>query len=118
MIAIRKNVNAKATKILNRLSQGYRAIKPSHIKEGFELNLVSFKGETFWEYIITNEINGKFVVCIEATEDMDGKPTDHSLLLYVYSYKNDFKPKMIFVKNAKASNSQVKFNTLINDLLK
>ena len=68
MIAIRKNVNAKQTKILNRLSQGYRAIKPSHIKEGFELNLVSFKGETFWEYIITNEINGKFVVCIEATE--------------------------------------------------
>ena len=118
MIAIRKNVNAKQTKILNRLSQGYRKIKPSHIKEGFELNLVSFKGETFWEYIITNEINGKFVVCIEATEDMDGKPTDHSLLLYVYSYKNDFKPKMIFIKNAKASNSQVKFNTLINDLLK
>ena len=114
MIAIRKNVNAKQTKILNRLSQGYRAIKPSHIKEGFELNFMNL----VWEYVISNEINGKFVVCIEATEDMDGKPTDHSLLLYVYSYKNDFKPKMIFIKNAKASNSQVKFNTLINDLLK
>ena len=114
MIAIRKNVNAKQTKILNRLSQGYRKIKPSHIKEGFELNFMNL----VWEYVISNEINGKFVVCIEATEDMDGKPTDHSLLLYVYSYKNDFKPKMIFIKNAKASNSQVKFNTLINDLLK
>jgi len=107
----------KETKILNRLCQGYRAIKPSHIKEGFELNLVSFKGETFWEYVISNEINGKFVVCIEARNYMDRKPTDHSLLLNVYSYKNDLRPKMIFFKNAKASNSQVKFNTLINDLL-
>jgi len=113
----------KETKILNRLSQGYRAIKPSHIKEGFQPNFIS----SVWEYIINNEINGKFVFCIEARHDIqqkegivfikDRKPTDQSLLLYVYSHKNDFKPKMIFVKNAKASNSQVKFNTLINDLL-
>ena len=116
-IAIRKNVSndndVKETKILNRLSEGYRAIKPSHINEGFQPNFIS----SVWEYIINNEMNGRFVVCLEATHDMDRKPTDQSLLLYVYSHKNDFKPKMIFVKNAKASNSQVKFNTLINDLL-
>ena len=53
--------------------------KVSPTPEGFELNLVSFKG--------------------------------------VYSYKSDLRPKMIYIKNAKASNSQVKFNTLINDLL-